>query len=182
MGNVISMNNIDLSAVYNRTSIGSRGARGDADGSGYSFDGATLPRTVTYNGVDFRLAHGKGGPDTMSCQGQTLKLKKPLLKGESVYVLCVAVNGCQAVSVTSHHLGGAFTQCGLLVDDWCRPFESNIAFEAPHRLNPDGEIEETGAYLYVCELDTRERRVNALTFGVSPNFNVLALSIAESSE
>ena len=153
---------------------------GGFDGEGATFSATALGRSVTANGVAFRLGPTEGS-NVLVAHGQTLRLGG---RHRSIWVLAAAIDGAQndqAMTVT--YGDGTTAKLTQNFSDWFEPsgYPGEVrAVRMAYRNRPDGGRDDRpfNVYAYGFALDSG-KDLASVRLPDDANVRVLALSTAD---
>jgi len=202
---VAAVSSIPVTLHYDLATASDDGTKseGGFDSQGNTLPAEMLPRQITFNDVQFKLAPAKtGSPNAVMAKGQTIDL--PAGRHNRVYVLAASADGDQkatfkagntAVELNIENWGGfigqwddrQWTSKDTSQDDYGRMIgikpgyikRADLAWYCSHHHNAAGEnVSYRYSYLFAYPIDLPQG-AKTITLPDNDKIRILAISVAE---
>jgi hypothetical protein len=173
---------VSLVQYFNQQGIYPDGAQfsGGADGDGFACS-SNLLAAETWHGVPFQTGLSIGGPNVITCKGQSIALAQ---SGHfsKLEMLATAVNGGQENQDFSVMYGdNSNSDDTLSLSDWAQPDSYTgeaVAMTMEYRIQSDGSKDDNAFYLYRYSINLdASKSLQSLKLPDNDNVKVFALTL-----
>ncbi|WP_238882223.1 glycoside hydrolase family 38 C-terminal domain-containing protein [Clostridium sp. YIM B02551] len=175
---------VDLSSSFNLDGIATieNKADGSFDGQGWAYDGATIPESITYENLLFKLGSKKDGDkNVIKSLGQEITL--PSTNANKIYFLAASnKSNPQTANVVVTYDDGTTDNRQFIVSDWCKSAatssgEVSVLYSEQRIQNSSGYTgPATNIYMNSISVD-QSKKLKSVTLPNNDGIKIFAMTL-----